>query len=274
MAHNLRYRIVKTVKSSLEKLLRFDAVAIAAWISVGLLLLAQIPTQYYFGQQMVWPISTIGLASCLALSELRRRLAEDKIHSLQAESTTDPLTGVGNRRWLDVELKQRMAQLKRQNAPFSALMVDIDHFKAVNDSLGHDAGDAVLVAVAKELRTTLRDMDVLCRIGGEEFVIVLPGTEAEAASLACERLRKAIENATFAFNDKIIPVTVSIGLTSALANDTQETLLKRADDALYASKRSGRNRCFIMASSSSRCTAVLDTISTNLGALQTDMVTC
>jgi hypothetical protein len=114
---------VKTANSPPNKLLRFDAVTIAAWISVGLLLLAQIPTPNHCGQQMVWPISTIGLASCLALSELRRRRAEDRVHSLQAESTTDPLTGVGNRRWLDIEMKQRIAQLRRQDAPFSALLI-------------------------------------------------------------------------------------------------------------------------------------------------------
>lgn len=254
--------------------LRLDALAVAAWISVGLLLLAQLPTSSYFGQHMIWPISTVGLASCLALSELRRRRAEDKIHYLQAESTTDPLTGVGNRRWLDVELKQRMAQLRRQNAPFSALLVDIDHFKAVNDSLGHDAGDAILVGVAKELRTTLRDMDVLCRIGGEEFVVVLPGTESEAASLACERLRKAIESAKFQFNDKVIPVTVSIGLTTAIHSDTQESLLKRADEALYAAKRAGRNRCFIMKRSSAQCNDALDPSSQNVAPHETATVPC
>jgi diguanylate cyclase (GGDEF)-like protein len=250
-------------------LLRLDALAVAAWISVGLLMLAQIPMKIYSGQQMIWPIGTIGLASCLALSELRRRRAEDKVHSLQAESTTDPLTGVGNRRWLDAELKQRMAQLRRQNAPFSALLLDIDHFKSVNDSLGHDAGDAILVGVAKELRTMLRDMDVLCRIGGEEFVVVLPGTESEAASLACERLRKAIEGAKFQFNDKVIPVTISIGLTTAIPSDTQESLLKRADEALYAAKRSGRNRCFIMKRYASCCNDVLDSPVKNLESLET-----
>jgi diguanylate cyclase (GGDEF)-like protein len=265
---------VKIVKSPLEKLLRFDALAVAAWISVGLLLLAQIPSRSYFGQHMVWPVSTIGLASCLALSELRRRRAEQKVHTLQAESTTDPLTGVGNRRWLDVELKQRIAQLKRQNAPFSALLVDIDHFKSVNDRLGHDAGDAILVAVAKELRGALRDMDVLCRIGGEEFVIVLPGTDTEAASLAGERLRKAIESANLLFNDKVIPISVSIGLTTAVAMDTQESMLKRADEALYAAKRSGRNRCFIMSNSSSRCTAVLDSTIQNREPLETLAIHC
>lgn len=257
-ALNLGYCTVKVLESHFRKLLQFDALVIAAWMSVGLLLLVQIPTQSHFGQQMVWPVSTTGLASCLALSELRRRRAESKVHVLQAESTTDPLTGVGNRRWLDIEIKQRIAQLKRQNAPFSALLVDIDHFKAINDGLGHDAGDAMLVSVAKELRTTLRDMDVICRVGGEEFVIVLPGTNADAAALAGQRLRSAIENARFLFNDKVIPITVSIGLTAARTTDSQETILKRADEALFAAKRSGRNRCFIMSNSSLRCSDVLD----------------
>ncbi|MCU0714303.1 MAG: GGDEF domain-containing protein [Pirellula sp.] len=249
---------MKALQFQLSKLQQFDGLALAAWLSVGLLLLVQFPNQSPFNPQTVWPVSTTGLASCLALSELRRRRAEKKVNVLQAESTTDPLTGVGNRRWLDIEIKQRVAQLRRQNAPFSTLLVDIDHFKAINDRLGHDAGDAVLVAVAKELRNTLRDMDVICRIGGEEFVIVLPGTNADAAALASERLRTAIESASFPFHNKIIPVTVSIGVTAACASDTKETMLKRADEALYAAKRSGRNRCFIMDSTSSRCDHVLD----------------
>ncbi len=244
---------MKALLLKLNKLLRFDGLAIAAWLCVGLLLLVQSPNQSHFTQQVIWPVSTIGLASCLALSELRRRRAEEKVNVLQAESTTDPLTGVGNRRWLDIEMKQRIAQLKRQNAPFSTLLVDIDHFKAINDRLGHDAGDAVLVSVAKELRNTLRDMDVICRIGGEEFVIVLPGTNADAAVLASERLRTAIESADFPFHNQLIAVTVSIGLTAACVSDTKETMLKRADEALYAAKRSGRNRCFIMNAESSHC---------------------
>jgi diguanylate cyclase (GGDEF)-like protein len=261
-ALNLGYCTVKVLKSHFRKLLQLDAMVIAAWISVGLILLVQIPIQLpilsQIGQQMVWPVSTTGLASCLALSELRRRRAENKVHVLQAESTTDPLTGVGNRRWLDIEINQRIAQLKRQNAPFSTLLVDIDHFKAINDGLGHDAGDAILVSVAKELRSTLRDMDVICRVGGEEFVIVLPGTNADAAALAGQRLRSAIEKASFLFNDKLVPVTVSIGVTAARATDSQEKMLKRADEALFAAKRSGRNRCFIMSNSSTHCSDVLD----------------
>ncbi len=255
---------MNVLKSLFRKLLQFDALVIAAWVSVGLLIFVQLPNQSHFEQKMIWPISTTGLASCLALSELRRRRAEDKVQVLRAESTTDPLTGVGNRRWLDIEMKQRFAQLKRQNAPFCTLLLDIDHFKSVNDRLGHDAGDAILISVAKELRTTLRDMDVVCRVGGEEFVIVLPGTNADTAALAGERLRLAIERGMFPFKDNVIPVTVSIGLTAALATDSQETLLKRADEALFAAKRSGRNRCFIMSNSSTRCTDVTDKKTSNI----------
>jgi diguanylate cyclase (GGDEF)-like protein len=255
---------VNVLKSLFRKLLQFDALVIAAWVSVGLLIFVQLPNQSHFEQKMIWPISTTGLASCLALSELRRRRAEDKVQILKAESITDPLTGVGNRRLLDIEIKQRFALLKRQNVPFSTLLVDIDHFKSINDRLGHDAGDAILVSVAKELRTTLRDMDVVCRVGGEEFVIVLPGTNADPAAFAGERLRSAIERAKFPFQDNEIPVTVSIGLTAALATDSQETLLKRADEALFAAKRSGRNRCFIMSNSSTRCTDVSDKKTSNI----------
>ncbi len=249
---------MKALQLHLSRLLHFDGLALAAWLSVGLLLLVQSPNYSLFSPQLVWPFSTTGLASCLALSELRRRRAEKRVNVLQAESTTDPLTGVGNRRWLEIEMKQRIAQLRRQNAPFSTLLVDIDHFKAINDRLGHDAGDAVLIAVAKELRNTLRDMDVICRVGGEEFVIVLPGTNADAAASASERLRTIIEQTNFTFQDKFIPITISIGLTASHIMDTKDSMLKRADEALYAAKRAGRNRCFIMDTSSSRCKDSVD----------------
>lgn len=224
---------------------QIDFLAVASWCSLGLLLITQMCIIDRDWTPNTWAISITGLASCLALSELRRKRAEAKMHLLRAESTTDPLTGVGNRRWLDIEMKQRIAQLRRQNSPFSLLMLDIDHFKSVNDTWGHDAGDAVLVAVASEIRHTLRDMDVLCRTGGEEFIAVLPGTNVKAAVAAAERIRNAVEKLAVCFQGRTIKVTVSIGVTAGTPTDEALHIIKRADDAVYVAKRDGRNRSIV-----------------------------
>jgi len=248
---------VRVLHSYSNRLQQFDALTTVTWASVAVLILAQLPTMSQLGKQMLWPISITGLASCLALSELRRRRAEVNVHALQAASTTDPLTGAFNRRWLDIEMKHRFAQFKRQNMPFSILLVDIDHFKSINDTRGHAAGDAVLASVAREMGKTIRDMDVLFRIGGEEFVIVLPGTNSCAATVASERLRSAIERTSFQVNHEIVPVTVSIGATTVRPTDTAEEILKRADDAMYSAKRHGRNQCVIAPEIQSERNAVL-----------------
>lgn len=238
-----------------------DFLAVASWCSLGLLLITQLCIIDQEWIPNTWAISIIGLASCLALSELRRRRAEAKMHLLRAESTTDPLTGVGNRRWLDIEMKQRIAQLRRQDSPFSVLMLDIDHFKSVNDTWGHDAGDIVLVTVAKEIRHTLRDMDVLCRTGGEEFIAILPGTNVHAAAAAAERIRHAVEKLSVSFQNRTISVTISIGVTAGTPTDEAQEIIKRADDAVYAAKRDGRNRSRVKTAQSENCLDVQTQIS-------------
>lgn len=236
--------------------LRLDVLSMATWSSVALLFLSQSPFVYQAWVPNIWSISMVSLASCLALSEVRRGRTENHVHVLRAASTIDPLTGVGNRRWLDIEMKQRFAQLRRQNAPFSVVIMDIDHFKKVNDNWGHDAGDLILVSVATEIRKTLRDMDVMCRLGGEEFVAILPDTNEIAAIAAAERIRLAIAGASYRYRDKVIPITVSLGVTAAVPLDEAEDTLKRADDALYAAKRGGRNVSFVKTSRDRDCYGV------------------
>ena len=231
----------------------FDFLAVASWCSFGLLLTTQLCIIDLDWIPNMWSISIIGLASCLALSELRHRRAQAKMDLLRAESTTDPLTGAGNRRWLDIEMKQRLAQLRRQESPFSVLMLDIDHFKRINDTWGHDAGDIVLVAVAKEIRHTLRDMVVLCRTGGEEFIAILPGTNVEAAAAAAERIRSAIEELLVRFQNRTLAVTISIGVTEGTPTDETSEIIKRADDAVYAAKRVGRNRSLVKTTFAENC---------------------
>ena len=125
------------------------------------------------------------------------------------------------------------------------LLLDIDHFKTVNDSYGHDAGDAVLKEFAAHVRRNIRGIDLACRLGGEEFVVVMPDTDLAKAYLVGERLRQCIATAPFHASERIgtISVTASVGVASLeFPDDTPELILKRADQALYCAKRDGRNR--------------------------------
>jgi diguanylate cyclase (GGDEF)-like protein len=230
---------------------KLDIAAVFSCASVAVLALTQTSLVRPEDLESYWSFSSIGLASCLAFSEIKRRRSEIEVRVFRDAATTDPLTGVGNRRWLDIEMKQRLSQFRRQHIPFAVVMMDIDHFKSINDQWGHDVGDLVIVKISETVRKTLRDMDVLCRIGGEEFLAVLPGTSIKAACVAAERIRHAVEKCLVSTQDRIIPVTVSVGVTAAISADESEVMLKRADDALYAAKRDGRNRSYAKLSSSS-----------------------
>jgi diguanylate cyclase (GGDEF)-like protein len=159
----------------------------------------------------------------------------------------DPLTGLGNRRHLDRRCAELLPQAQRLGEPLVLALIDIDHFKSVNDAFGHAAGDAVLVSLAQLLRENTRAGDVLARFGGEEFVMLLPGMQAERAIEVCERLRERVAAypwAAAAADGSDLAVTVSIGMVAAPPYDLT-TLMARADAALYAAKRSGRNRMVV-----------------------------
>jgi diguanylate cyclase (GGDEF)-like protein/PAS domain S-box-containing protein len=155
---------------------------------------------------------------------------------------TDPLTGLHNRRGL--EGRAEAIHFRPGGAPVSQvwIMADIDHFKRVNDTYGHEAGDEVLKAVAEALRSTARGADLVARFGGEEFVLVLPDTSAELAVRIAERLRLAIEALSTDVGGQVIRVTASFGIAQRAAQDSQLEVLERADAALYSSKKDGRNR--------------------------------
>lgn len=159
---------------------------------------------------------------------------------IERMAQTDALTGALNRRGLELLGGEALHKSWRQGQFASVIMLDLDHFKSVNDSLGHDAGDELLRAVAALCQGSLRQGDVFARFGGEEFVIVAPGTAADEALRLAERTRKAIEGAHFAATCGA-PVTASFGVASAKA-ESLETLLKSADAAMYAAKQDGRNR--------------------------------
>lgn len=160
----------------------------------------------------------------------------------------DSLTGVRNRRGLDDIVHKIVAQMKRDKAPLSMIMVDIDHFKKVNDTYGHQVGDAVLKQFALLLKKNIRSNDVLSRYGGEEFAILLPNTESKSACIAAEKLRAATETYPFRSEDKIVlKVTASFGVSSFLSQINWEELVSYSDEALYRAKSNGRNRIEYMA---------------------------
>lgn len=172
------------------------------------------------------------------------RLRATVVTSMEA-AVLDQLTGLHNRRYFDRQMPILFEQARGETKPMSVLVLDIDRFKTVNDTYGHDAGDEVLRAFAKRVRSCIRGEDVLVRFGGEEMVIVAPETSDDVAALVAERIRHKVESAPFVIGRgaQQIPVTVSIGLAHLSAEDeTPADLLKRADEALYRAKSSGRNR--------------------------------
>ncbi|WP_018947598.1 diguanylate cyclase [Thioalkalivibrio sp. AKL17] len=167
------------------------------------------------------------------ISEQKRLEAE-----LEHEATTDRLTGLYNRQRFDAELDRALARTERYASEAGAILFDIDHFKRLNDTHGHDIGDRVLVELSRRVAHSLRRADFLARWGGEEFVVLLPETDAEGARYMAERLRREIAATPF---EDAGPVTISLGVTSLHRDDDPDTLLKRLDNALYDAKHAGRN---------------------------------
>ncbi len=169
---------------------------------------------------------------------LRERLERN----LEA-AVTDVLTGLHNRRYMASQLQSMLARANRGGEAISVLIIDLDHFKSINDSFGHDVGDEVLREFAVRLATNVRAVDLPCRLGGEEFVVVMPGTSLEDAQRIAERIRRDISSEPFrALAGKApLDVTVSVGVASSVDGDTPETLLKRADQGVYEAKDRGRN---------------------------------
>ncbi|MDD3518759.1 MAG: GGDEF domain-containing protein [Chromatiales bacterium] len=154
----------------------------------------------------------------------------------------DPLTGLYNRAAMERMLAREIAIAQRQQRPLALMVVDVDHFKNINDSHGHYVGDLVLKGIADCIRATLRETDLAFRFGGEEFVIILPSTDIGSAFNVAERLRERVEGTRCTVGETTVQVTASIGITDFRDGDTAMSLFKRADHAMYDAKRDGRNR--------------------------------
>lgn len=165
------------------------------------------------------------------------------IRCMEEYARVDPMTGLHNRRWLEEMYTREMARSNIGNFKLTALMIDIDHFKNVNDTYGHLAGDQVLISVAQSLVKSLRPSDMPVRYGGEEFSVFLPGATTENARMVAERIRQGVENMSVALVDgTILQVTISIGFAERIKSDTVASIIDRADKALYHAKQNGRNR--------------------------------
>jgi len=158
-------------------------------------------------------------------------------------SETDPLTGIYNKGKFNQVLEEELKKVKRYGRPLGVILFDIDHFKKINDTYGHQVGDYVLKTIAKLVKENIRNTDTLARWGGEEFVILAPETDLNGLKTLAEKLRKIIENHNF---EPVEKVTSSFGITEAIPEDTTDTVIKRADEALYLAKERGRNRVEIV----------------------------
>lgn len=155
---------------------------------------------------------------------------------------TDALTGVGNRAGLQIQLQREWELARRNGTPFSLIVIDLDHFKAINDTYGHDSGDGVLRTAAASLTGTVRGGDIVFRFGGEEFVALLSNTPMAGAMRLAERIRKDIPKTEYLSAHGPLKVTASLGVASLKPRESAEQLLHRADEALYRAKAAGRNR--------------------------------
>jgi diguanylate cyclase (GGDEF)-like protein len=196
------------------------------------------------------PVNALELQIRMSSMLRIKRLADEleKANKRLAElATIDPLTQVANRRAVETRLSHEFQRERRYKHPLACILVDIDHFKAVNDNYGHPVGDKVLVEVAAAIRESIRATDLVARFGGEEFIVLAPETTAAAAQVVAERIRRAITAKTTAKTDQGLPVvTASIGVASTEVQVVDENeLVAKADAALYRAKHEGRNRVVV-----------------------------
>jgi diguanylate cyclase (GGDEF)-like protein len=214
------------------------------WIICGLTIVLTVAGYVIAPQPDIWK----GLANrafsliVIAVTVLGMGKLADYEHKLLVESMTDPLTGLLNRRYFTKLSQREVARSLRHGLRFSVLMLDIDHFKRINDNFGHPVGDLAIKALAEICNQALRPHDILARYGGEEFILTLPHTDEEGARVVAERIRKAVEQLELPAASGPVRFTVSIGVSIYKKDLTLERIVERADEALYKAKQAGRNR--------------------------------
>ena len=204
---------------------------------------------------LVSAIFFMGWCSVLIVNVLSLHTALDvrRVAVLEHETITDHLMGIYNRRYLDRRLDEEVARVRRYGPPLSVLMIDLDHFKRINDTYGHQVGDIVLVNLGKHIEQAIRKSDLVARYGGEEIVVLAPNTTGPTAATLAEKLRQKVESSVLVPPEKChgetIHVTVSIGVAEfGQSNGDGRALLERADQAMYRAKSEGRNRIAIQSS--------------------------
>ena len=196
------------------------------------------------------PIDTNELIVRTRTQILRKQYQDrlrDNFHRSMELAVTDSLTGLYNRRYMSSHLNAMLQRAKMDYKPVCLMIMDIDFFKPVNDTHGHDVGDDVIKEFASRIGMSIRGIDLACRYGGEEFVVVMPDTDLSMASTVAERLRRQMADKPFAVSNKglELDLTCSIGVTVSQEQEEADSLLKRADEALYKAKRDGRNRVVV-----------------------------
>jgi diguanylate cyclase len=189
--------------------------------------------------------TTRALEERLALSKNEISNLQQSLEAIRAESLTDPLTGLGNRKYFDRSLEAAVAHALETGEPLSLLMFDIDHFKSFNDSYGHLTGDQVLRLVGMSLKQAIKGQDITARYGGEEFAVVLPSTALRQALTVADHIRRAVMSKELkkkSTGEILGRVTISVGVSMLKPDDDTDSLIERADACLYAAKRGGRNR--------------------------------
>jgi diguanylate cyclase (GGDEF)-like protein len=181
------------------------------------------------------------------ISDRYQSMMRELNEALKETSTKDALTGIGNRRMLMERLKSETARAERLNRPLTLAIADVDRFKSINDTYGHETGDKLLIEIAQTLESEVRDYDLCGRWGGEEFLIIMPELQQQEAIVVVERVRNAICNLRVRNGDTLIEVSASFGIAERRIGESLSETINRADTALFAAKRAGRNRYEIAA---------------------------
>jgi diguanylate cyclase (GGDEF)-like protein len=233
------YGLLQAIATDLDTASRVDKIVYLNKLlfATGVLL----ATALFFGVFFIYPLIRRQATEEGKLRAMTVSLSA-RSETLEHAALTDGLTGMQNRRYFDDALKEYLEEFRRIEKPVGLMILDLDHFKQVNDTHGHDVGDEVLKAVAGCLKGMTRYHDVVARLGGEEFAVVTPNMDAELLSKFAERIRKAIANMSVLSGNVRLKITTSVGLAVWDRKETAEDFYRRADRQLYEAKRQGRNR--------------------------------